>query len=111
MLWTTAVATGAAMATSSLGSETPTFETSIATAGAATERNPRTATAEDAAGEPAKCKVKSACKRSAKCLLAFTKGRCASSQGSKFVVFTGVMGSEFAFALTTLVFGSVSEKT
>jgi hypothetical protein len=38
----------------------------MAIAGPATDRNPRTATAEDTAGEPAKRNVKSACKVSAK---------------------------------------------
>src|SRR5580704_36321 len=63
---TIAVASGAAIATSWLASVTATFESSMAIAGPATDRNPRTATAEDTAGEPAKRNVKSACRMSAK---------------------------------------------
>src|SRR5271156_1280188 len=63
--WTIAVETGAAIATSSFGSETVTLEISTATAGAPTERNTRTATAEDALGDPGNRCAKSACSTSA----------------------------------------------
>src|SRR6202451_2310892 len=105
---TIAVEIGAAIAASSFGSETVTLEISTATAGAPTERNTRTGTAEDALGDPGNRCAKSACSTSARRLLASRYGRCASSQATKPGALAWREGVEGALVLEPAVVGMMS---
>src|SRR5580658_3202205 len=79
----TLAASGVNIASSAPRSATATLESSIETAGAATERRSRTATADDCAGEPGKFFTSSAWIKSARWRLVSAKFSCARSQGTK----------------------------
>jgi len=73
----------AAIPISVFGSDTEMLESSIAIAGASTDRNSRTATPDETPGEPENRCANSACSKSARRWLASVYGRCASSQSKR----------------------------
>lgn len=73
----------AAIPISAFVSETDMLESSIAIAGASTERNSRTATPDETPGEPENRCANNACSKSARWWLASVYGRCASSQSKR----------------------------